>query len=29
MHDSTIGYAGVDWAADGHAVCVWSTDRVK
>lgn len=22
MNDSTIGYAGVDWAMDGHAVCV-------
>lgn len=22
MNDSTIGYAGVDWATDGHAVCV-------
>ena len=22
MHDSTIGYAGVDWATDGHAICV-------
>jgi transposase len=22
MHDSTAGYAGVDWATDGHAVCV-------
>jgi transposase len=22
MNDSMIGYAGVDWATDGHAVCV-------
>ena len=22
MNDPTIGYAGVDWATDGHAVCV-------
>jgi len=22
MHDPTIGYAGVDWAVDAHAVCV-------
>ena len=22
MNDSMIGYAGVDWAMDGHAVCV-------
>ena len=22
MNDSTIGYAGVDWAMDAHAVCV-------
>lgn len=22
MHDSTVGYAGVDWATDSHAVCV-------
>jgi transposase len=22
MHDSTTGYAGVDWATDSHAVCV-------
>lgn len=22
MNDSTTGYAGVDWAVDGHAVCV-------
>jgi len=22
MNDSIIGYAGVDWATDGHAVCV-------
>jgi transposase len=22
MHDPTIGYAGVDWATDAHAVCV-------
>jgi transposase len=22
MNDSTVGYAGVDWATDGHAVCV-------
>lgn len=22
MNDPTIGYAGVDWAMDGHAVCV-------
>jgi transposase len=22
MNDPTIGYAGVDWAIDGHAVCV-------
>ncbi len=22
MHDSTNGYAGVDWATDAHAVCV-------
>lgn len=22
MNDSTIGHAGVDWATDGHAVCV-------
>lgn len=22
MNDSIIGYAGVDWAVDGHAVCV-------
>ena len=22
MHDSTTGYAGVDWATDAHAVCV-------
>ncbi len=22
MHDSTAGYAGIDWATDAHAVCV-------
>ena len=26
MNDSIIGYAGVDWAVDAHAVCVVDGD---
>lgn len=26
MHDPTIGYGGVDWATDAHAVCVVDVD---